>query len=488
MHRYHYKIFSILLFICFLAFWGCEREEFYTGTDIEIGLSTDTLRIDTVFTSIGSSTRIVKVYNKKDQPILVDFALQTPGNSFFRFNANGVKGPVAKDIAIGAMDSVYLFVEVTIDPNQPAAISPYIIEDKLIITSNGVSKTLFLEAWGQNANYIPSSKKGGGFPYLSCDFGEVTWDDPRPYVLYGVLVIDSCTLVLPEGAKLYVHGGLIKNAESIYNDGLIVVQKNGKILSKGSVSKPVIIQGDRLETEFKEEKSQWVGILFASESKGNQLQYTQIKNSIIGVRADSLAALKLDNCVISNVGSSAVIGQHSTISATNCLFHSCGSFVVALTFGGNYDFTYCTMANFEGSDESLILTDFNCYDQFCEVSKINKMNADFQNCIVSGGNADEIAISRRGNVEADFQYNFDHCAFRIEKLLEADQTPMFLTNTKDCVSIKGIDKVFNEPNMQDFSLDTMSVLLGKGVLVPSISIDLIAKQRKVQPDMGCYEF
>ncbi|MBK9735614.1 MAG: hypothetical protein IPO92_11855 [Saprospiraceae bacterium] len=95
----------------------------------------------------------------------------------------------------------------------------------------------------------------------------------------------------------------MRNENSIYNDGLLVFLKNGKLKSLGNVDKPVIFQGDRLEEEYKDVKSQWVGLLFWQESKNNVLEHTTIKNSIIGLRADSLADVKLFGCQISNTGS-----------------------------------------------------------------------------------------------------------------------------------------------------------------------------------------
>jgi hypothetical protein len=473
---------------CLTLTFACKRDDYYEGNDVVVELSIDTLRIDTVFTSVGSSTRIAKLYNPKPQPILVDISLKGISNKVYSFNADGVKGPDIKQLEIGANDSIYVFVEATIDPDQPVSISPFIIEDQLVITANGNITILYLEAWGQNANYIPASKKPGGTPYLSCDLGIETWDDPRPYVIYGILVIDSCTLVLPAGAKLYVHGGVVRNAESIYNDGLIVVQKYGKILSNGTVDNPVVIQGDRLEPDYANEKSQWVGLLFWQQSVGNKLTHTQIKNSIIGVRADSLASLTLNNCIISNTGSSGIIGRHATINANNTLVFANGSFSVALTYGGNYNFNYCTIANYEGSDESLILTDFQCKDVLCTGGpKLNKIDVKFKNCIIGGAGQDEIFINHRGPDE-NLNYSFTNSAFLINELLEPKNTPDFLNNTSNCITLKNNDKVFNNISKNDYTLDTMSVLFGKATPIANITIDLIEKTRKASPDLGCYEF
>jgi hypothetical protein len=482
-----YTFFVCLSILTLCAIGACRRDDYYEGTDLELTTSVDTLAFDTVFTSIGSMTRILKIYNPEDQPILMDIRFENASQRTFRFNIDGFKGPDVKGVEIGPLDSVYVFVEATIDPDRPTEISPYVIEEKLTITANGNTKNVLLSAFGQNANYVPSSKKGGGFPYISCNFGQVKWDDPKPYVIYGILVIDSCSLVLPAGSRLYVHGGIVRNEQNLYNDGLIFVNKHGKIISEGTVDKPVTIQGDRLEPEFREDNSQWVGIRFFNESQGNVLVHTHIKNSIIGVRVDSAATLRLRNCIISNTGSNAVIGRHATINAENCLFYENQASPVALTFGGNYSFNYCTMASFTTNEESLVLTDFACYDQFCQVFKTNKLNATFRNCVITGADSDEIALGRRG-MEADFKYNFIHCAFNIDELLLPKNHPNFLESTSECISLKRKDELFIDVAKNNFKVDTMSLLRGKAIAFPGVKKDIVDRDRKDIPDIGCYEF
>ena len=205
-----------------ITIFSCRRDDYYDGKDINITFSEDTLRFDTVFTTIGSATRFIKIFNPKDQPILVDVSLKNSSNSFFRINADGIKGPVVKNIEINSRDSIYIFVEVTVDPDQPLSISPFILTDEIEVTANGNSFIAHLEAWGQNANYIPSTAGKGKGALLSCNLGERIWNDPKPYVIYGILYIDSCKLILPAGTKIYVHGGIVRDTNTIYNDCMIV--------------------------------------------------------------------------------------------------------------------------------------------------------------------------------------------------------------------------------------------------------------------------
>lgn len=472
-----------------ICLFACRREDYYEGSDIEITFSEDTLRFDTVFASRGSATRFIKVYNPKNQPVLADIELLNASTSFFRINVDGVASSVAKQVEINGNDSIYIFVEVTIDPDQPLSISPFVIEGQIEVVVNNVKTIAHLEAWGQNANYIPSIAGKGKIALLSCDLGQRVWDDPKPYVIYGILYIDSCTLVLPAGTKIYVHGGIVRDTNNIYNDGLIVVLKNGRLISNGTVDNPVSFQGDRLESQFADVKSQWVGILVWQESKGSKISHTQIKNSIIGIRADSLASLFLYGCQISNTGGPAIIGRHSSIYAENCLFFDNNSYGLQLTYGGNYNFNYCTVGSYEGQNEAVILTDFYCADPLCQSGvQINALNARFTNCIFAGFDQDEVGLVRASEDVNNFKYSFTNCAVRVNELLLEKNHPDFFDFCKDCISLKSNDKLFLNVREDDYRLDTVSVVLGKAKPLNTVTDDITGKLRKSMPDLGCYEF
>src|SRR5688572_9525208 len=150
---------------------------------------------------------------------------------------------------IRLVDSIYVHVFVIIDRDRSVSVSPLIREAEIEFLTNGTSQSVTLIAWGQNANYIPGPDQPNRISLLTCDFGEVTWDDPRPYVLYGTLLIDSCNLILPPGTRLYVHGGIANNQLGIYNEGLIYTLPSGKLKVMGTVTDPVIIRDDRIEPD-----------------------------------------------------------------------------------------------------------------------------------------------------------------------------------------------------------------------------------------------
>ncbi|MEY2938089.1 MAG: hypothetical protein RL062_678, partial [Bacteroidota bacterium] len=100
-----------------LIFSSCQKNV-QTGANDSLDYSTDTLFFDTVFTSIGSTTQIVKIYNHNEAAMHIDkINLRGGSSSMFRMAADGDNGTSFSDIDLNSGDSLYIFVEVTIDPN-----------------------------------------------------------------------------------------------------------------------------------------------------------------------------------------------------------------------------------------------------------------------------------------------------------------------------------------------------------------------------------
>ncbi|MDV7394966.1 hypothetical protein RZS08_26510, partial [Arthrospira platensis SPKY1] len=112
----------------FIFLLGCRHERmFRTDGDVRLAFSTDTLRFDTVFTELGSSTRILKVYNTYGQFLRISsISFATGESTRFRMNVDGLPGEFFEDVEIAPNDSIYVFVEVTIDPDQPLSVSPFV--------------------------------------------------------------------------------------------------------------------------------------------------------------------------------------------------------------------------------------------------------------------------------------------------------------------------------------------------------------------------
>jgi hypothetical protein len=484
-----------LLAILFITLTNsCKKDFDILEGQAKIRYETDTLSFDTVFTAVGSATRYFKVYNEEKQPVLLDFKLTNP-NGQFRINVDGIKGNVIKDVEIGAGDSIYVFVEVTVNPNQPLSVSPFIIEEYLLINNGGKDDKVLVKANGQNANYIPKVNGKGTFSYLSCNFNNEVWDDPKPYVIYGILIIDSCNLVIPAGTKIYVHGGLVLSDGSYYNDGQIIVLSKGSIKMKGQLDKKITIQGDRLEEEFKNVAGQWGGIRLFRKSSGNEFNHVELKNSLIGISVDSAAQLKITNSVLKNIGGDALTSNNGNIYGDNLLIYNVGKRALAVGYGGTYEFNHCTFYTNTGQEPSLYMSNFRCQDPpLCE-SKIfyqSLLNFTMQNSIISGGSDDEISLLPFEKIDlgtTKFDIKMSKNIVRVKDLINTKNYPSFFNYCKDCINIKQGDKLFLALGKEDFRLDTMSIGLNKGSYLSKVPIDILGKERdKNMTDLGCYEF
>ena len=56
---------------------------------------------------------------------------------------------IIRDIDILPEDSIYVFAEATIDPDQPVSVSPFILEAEIVFTTNNTDQQVTLIAWAQ---------------------------------------------------------------------------------------------------------------------------------------------------------------------------------------------------------------------------------------------------------------------------------------------------------------------------------------------------
>lgn len=484
------RILSIPVLVTFLvvtvAFLSsCLQPNMPVNEEMPLVFSQDTVFFDTVFTTKGSATRLLKVENEASEGISADISFENP-NTVFRMNVDGVTGEAFTNVNIPAKDSIYIFLEVTIDPDQPLSVSPFVIEEKLLFETEFAQQEVVLTAWGQNANYITPEANKGRIALLSCDFGEQVWDDPKPYVIYGVLVVDSCNIIWPKGARIYVHGGVINNEIGIYNDGLVFFGANGSLEARGEVDDPVIVQGDRLEPAFDEIPGQWSGLRFSAGAECN-LEHTQILNAINGLVLDSASNASLNACQIINSGGIGLAARHAELQATNCLIANGSVHPVQLTFGGNYAFNFCTIVNYGNISFSFLANNFTCYDDQCDEVAFNDLQLTVKNSIISGSTADQLALINGEESEVRFNLDLSYNLVRIEDLLENDPD-FFETICEPCWNFDQGEALFENPDELNFRLDSLSQASDLGEFDPDVPVDILNVMRdRMNPDLGCFE-
>jgi hypothetical protein len=229
--------FVVLLLITALAFsiFSCRKQdEISTNHGLKLSFSADSVVFDTVFSSLGSATRQLMIYNNNNERLNISsIRLGNASSSPFRINVDGKPGTQLYDIEIPGNDSLFVFLRVTIDPADQQ--NPFIIEDDLVIETNGNSQQVKLIAWGQDAVYIVADQQIAGFPPFKvvADSLETTiWTAEKPYVVYGYALIDSYgTLQIEAGTQVHFHD---KSGLWSFSEGQLIVN--------GTAESPVLFR------------------------------------------------------------------------------------------------------------------------------------------------------------------------------------------------------------------------------------------------------
>ena len=486
-----------IIFLLFLGLQSCIKEDpVNTDPGIKLRYSTDTLLFDTTFTTIGSATKILKIFNDESGPVILS-RISIAGSSGvkFNFNVDGIEGPEAKNIRIEAKDSIYLFVRVKVDPDQPLSVSPFVLEDKLKIEINSHTNEIALVAWGQNANYITGKDASGRIVLLTCNMQDLRWDDSKPYLIYGTLVIDSCRVIIPAGARIYIHGGLVRPDDdriAPYTDGRLIFINRGSLAIEGTPGNKAYLTGDRLEAAFKNGAGQWGGIAFQNPGRTNSISNADIKNSSFGLYVDSAAFLQIDHSRIIYTSTNSIIARNAVIKASNCEFTESGQHNLYFAQGGNYTLDYCTAHNAYSNSYSLLLDNFQCTMQNpqtgqCIEGKTLPATIKVRNSIFAGEDDNEVVLVDRNPtpIPGRFVVQFSNSYIKGDSLQNSSS---FKDNCIDCLYAKFGDKLFESIKQSNYQLDSASVAKNIGKPIPGISDDLLGKSRdSVLPDAGCYE-
>ncbi len=464
IHKY------ILIFVSIaLLFSSCIKEEYNNDDNASLVFSTDSIFFDTVFTNVGSTTAYLTIHNPSNKILNINsIGLGMGSASQYRLNINGQTSELVRNIELDANDSLYVLVEVTVNPN--AENEPFVIQDSLVCNINGKSQDVKLIAWGQNAHYIDGRKNG--------HIQTQTWTADKPYLIYNSMQIDSLqTLTIEEGVKIYLH-----------KDSYLIAK--GKLNIQGSFDNPVVIQGDRLEQAYKNVPGQWGNIILTDGSGVHHINWAEIRNGIIGIQVGSLSAsqkpaLIIKNSKIENMNYAGLFALTSTIQAQNCLVSNCGFYNMAILAGGAYQFEQCTFANYwnygQRSEPSVIISN-NFTNAEGQQIVYDLIQADFSNCIIYGDKDNELLLSN--DLSVPFNYLFENSLLKVEE--EFTLNPDHYTNV-----IKNINPNFINSYQLDYQLDTLSPAkdIGKLSIGQAAPIDLNNNSHIADglPDLGAYE-
>ena len=453
----------ILLLSAFVAATvSCKKTGTITDKNASVLTSVDSLHFDTVFTTTGSVTQYVKIFNNNDQNlVLSNIELMGGKSSVFSMNVDGLAGTSFSNIEIAPNDSVYVFVKVSIDANNKQL--PFIVQDSIRFTFNGNTRYVQLDAYGRNAIYLRNR-------VLAKD---TTFTDSLPIVVLGGLyVMPNTTLTINPGASLYFHADA-------------AAQVFGTLKSNGEANNTVNFLCDRLDVPYSKYPGSWPGVYFNDLSDNNVLNYTNIKNAYQGVivsKSSSPAKLTLNQCIIDNISAEGILVSNSSVSATNCLISNCGT-NISIQSGGNCFFNQCTIVSYDNDYVAHKIPVVSISDN--DGTTADTLRCIFNNSIIYGSGGlveNEIGVNQKGS---KFTLSFNNVLYKQKKFSNGNivfnSSAAFGGSTPAFVSIDLSNHVY------DFHLQDTSICLGKGNAAYTTLIDLEGNTRNTSPyNIGCY--
>ncbi|MBC8315660.1 MAG: hypothetical protein ISR57_02170 [Bacteroidales bacterium] len=465
MIQRRYTFFILLLAGILIAQFSCKKKDkIDTNASLRLSFSSDTVFFDTVFSTIGSITQRLIVYNNNDNKVNISQINLAGGQSSnYRINIDGDSSLVVSNIEIPGHDSIFIFIRVTVDPNNQN--TPFVVADSILFSLNGNLQDVNLVAWGQNARFRKQFTVKGN----------IVWDSLKPYVIYDYLQVDtSASLLIMPGTKIYFHK---------YAYFAVAYDASLKVL--GNLEHPVRFQGDRLDPFYRDLPGQWFGIFFESGSKEHEINYAIIKNGIFGIQVgvpgiSSEPMLKLHNTIIQNTTSDAIFAYASSIVSTNCVIGNNGGAALWVEKGGSYDFRQLTIGNYWGSSvrfsPSLNIKNFS-YDTLGNKVPGPLTKTFFGNSIIYGSEVDEVLLDQMNAVP--FEIVFDHSLLKTETSLTDPQRYI------GCFANE--DPLFVNPLSYNFRIDSLSPVIDKGIQM-GVPFDIEGVERGTTPDLGAYQW
>lgn len=511
---------QFILFLGLIAtfcFTSCRNELDFESSIGSLSFSKETVYLDTVFTNIGSSTYTLKVYNNSDKNISIPRVRLGKGQaSNYRLMVDGIPGKEFENVELLANDSMYVFIEIT---SNITAANPtdFLYTDRIEFGGATDFQKVELVTLIQDAVFIYPERSGSpnNYTYEEINLGvdgdgnpikitgtnlsetdtnngnELHWTNTKPYVVYGYAKIpETKTLVIDPGTRVHFHS----------NSGLIVaenahLQVNGDLSNTELLENEVIFEGDRLEPNYAEAPGQWGTIWFLPGSNGNNIKNLTIKNATVGMLVSDndgtpTPTIDLRNVQIYNCANVGILARTGNLLGRNVVVNNCGQVSLACTYGGSYDFTHCTFANFWGSPNQYCLIMSN---ENINGSPTNLTNTNFKNCIFYGSTNLGIALEK---FSGTFNYKFDNCLIKFADLYnQFGSNPLFAFNdtSKYAGCIIATNSTTNIPYFKNvtknnFGITDNSICINNGNMSFSTFEDILGISRTASSDIGAYQY
>lgn len=363
-----------LLAVIGLIIPSCINDDFTSSPSATLTFSTDTVSFGIVFTDLGTPTARLIVSNRNSKGVNISSIRFQDPDTPFSLNVDGVSGSTFKDVEIRGRDSIYIFIECFINPDE--SLEPLRVADRLEFVTNGVTQEVEVEAWSLNVRRLRN------FTVES----DMTLTPELPYILFDTLTVAAgATLRIEPGTQLLFHDKASMRIE-------------GRLEAEGTAEAPIHFRGDRIDNVLPDVSydimsGQWEGISIAPGSFGNRLVNVNMRSSTNGLSIDSCgdlsqSKLTIINSWLHNSRTSALKSLYSKVDAYGCCFSEAAGAVVDLT-GGEHEFVQCTVSNyylFSGAvGANVTLSHLLPDDSASADTNPNPlMKANFNNCIIYG--------------------------------------------------------------------------------------------------------
>lgn len=364
------RIFFYLCLVVAFGLCACSDEETFSVDKHDVlTFSTDLLKMDTVFSTVPSSTYGFWVYNRSKHALKIEKVALKNADKGFRVNVDGtyLNGKVT-DVEVSKGDSLYVFVELTAPLSGQKEIS--LVEDELLFQlSNGASQSMLLQAWQWDAdikewwNVEQDTQVDGEMPIV---------------VMRGMQVKEGATLRLNH-CQLFFHDGAS-------------CEIKGKIEAQNTV-----FRGDRLDRmllqlPYDRVSGQWEGITLEKQAEG-LWNKCEIRNAMNGLRCQAASVATLCDSRLHNNKGNGVESQDATLYIRQCqLTNAAGNCLYAQ--GGKVEMSHCTLAQFYPFDANR-----------GEALRVEQSSLTCEHTLITGYATDE--LSTKGD-----DLTFRHCMIR----------------------------------------------------------------------------
>ena len=479
--KYKASVLLVTLFSLLIGFSACTEDLINVDTNFNLTFSVDTLRFDTIFTDMGSATQKLKIYNHSNQKAHIE-QIRLMNAKEFHINVSGLQADDLSDVYLNAHDSMLIFVQVKIDPTLTDA--PMVVRDSILFSLNQHQQFVQLEAFGQDAirlsGYVVDEDR--------------TFTAQKPYLISDTLWVEKdATLTLQPGARLFFR----KNA---------VLYVKGTLQSVGKQEQWVQLRGDRSDfmntippLSYDLCSGQWGGIVLASGSHNNVLEFTDVRNGNFGVRIDSTTtaqpALVVKNAMLRNVTGNLLEATNADVQVYNSLLYNAGGYVVSLC-GGNYVWKHCTLANYYqfswGGRGKAIMLYSNQRALADGSTVVLPFSSLMYNSVVYGNYTNEVQTNFDETQADQAAYLFHHCLLK-QKVKEPTNPPYYQCVFNEKPLFKYEAWVEDQPHVYDFHVNSGSAVIGIGdsaMVTEELVFDLDGNNRLSDGlcDAGCYEY